>query len=359
VHAEPREPRRVPGPPTYDPPFRTIDRHFPGPPHLGIPLAHDDIWQAGREWGGYPELEWVFARFMDRILAFGGRGKAYFYEPLTDFDTVRLILRLHSILLERGIQSSPSIVVGFQYFDSAYRTADGRLPMPLAPDPYRGRHYAIGADCENGDQIAFWGWNHQWGDHGRGYLSRDYFEAYVDLVMVRWYALGGPSRAFQRCLDRLDTQRLPKNEHLAHCWPAPNSFQQGTEQINGIPHTVLYWEVTSLQTGCTVDVLEVRDPQQVVGRAHIYHEDDKSSLRELFILPSLRRRGYGSFLEDIAVTRTRDYGHTELELWLHEDDARSRVRATAEHFGESRSYCWRQVSMRRPNVVAIGTKEIQ
>jgi hypothetical protein len=175
---------------------------------------------------------------MERILVTSGFGQAYFYEPLTDFDTVRLVLRLQSVLLARRVLSFPSVVLGFEYFDTAYRTVDGRLSVPTGSDPYRGRHYAVAIDCERNYEIAFWGWNPDWGDGGRGFLSRDYFEAHVDLAMVRWFASGGPSRAFQRCLDQLDTQQLPKNEHLAHCWPIPNSFQQGTEQINGTPHTV-------------------------------------------------------------------------------------------------------------------------
>ena len=191
-------------------PFRPITPHFPEPPLVSTPLEHGALWRLGREWSGYPELEWTFALFPDRVTAFSGRGGAFFYEPLTDFSTTHLITGLNAILLDRRVRSFPSATIGFQYFDSAYRTGDGRLPLPAEGDPFRGRHYAMTTAAEGDNELAFWGWNRDWGEHGRGYITRAYFDRYVDNVMVRWYAEGGPSRAFIRCLDRAETHKLSR-----------------------------------------------------------------------------------------------------------------------------------------------------
>jgi len=338
--------------------FRRIDRHFPPAPSVGPSTDRAEMWKTGREWNGYPELEWTGAIFPDRVTAFRAEHKGFYYERIRDFSLVRLLVWLNSELIARGVKSYPSVTLGFEYFDSAYRSVDGRLQLPTDYDPYRGKHNAMLWTLREDDEIAFAGWDPNWGNHGMGYMTREYFDRFVDSAITRWYAFGGPSQACYRCMNRVETHRLQRYERLAHCWAAPNVFQINEETIAGVAHSILYWEVLSLQDENWVDVIEIRDPQQVIGRAHVHHGDAVTTVRELFVLPLARHRGYGTFLERLAVERAEVYEHPTIELWLHDDDARPRTRPAAIAFGEALGYEWREVERHRPNVVAIGGKSL-
>jgi hypothetical protein len=343
------------------PSFQPIDPHFPKRAHEGntaAAYAHGELWRKGRAWAGYPELEWTHPLTARRVLAFERLIPAYFYETVSTFETARLAVMLNAVLERERVRACPHLDIGFRYFDSAYYTVDGRLPMPTGGDPYRGQHSAIAIYSDREDEIGFVGWRQDWGNNGIGYITREYFEAHVLSLVISWSAMGGPSRAFYECLANATEKEAPRFEQLTRCWPAQNEFQEGEEEINGTPHTVLYWEVYSLEDNIPIDVFEIRRDEQVIGRAHIYHEDGKSSLRELVIGPESRRMGYGAYLERIAMLRAQYYESRTLEIWLHEDDARPRRRGVAEAFGRAMGYEWQAVDRTRPIVVAIGTKEI-
>jgi GNAT superfamily N-acetyltransferase len=342
-------------------PFRPIDPYFPKRAYEGdiaAVRADGEFWRKGRAWAGYPELEWTHPLTARRVLAFERFIPAYFYETVSSFETARLAVMLNAVLEPAHVRACPHLDIGFRYFDSAYYTVDGRLPMPTADDPYRGQHSAIAIYSEHSDEIGFVGWRQDWGNKGYGYISREYFEPNVVSLVVSWSAMGGPSRAFHECLRKAVERESPRFEQLTHCWPAQNEFQEGEEEINGTPHTVLYWEVYSLEDNIPVDVFEIRRDEQVIGRAHIYHEDGKSSLRELVVEPESRRFGYGAHLESMAMARAQHYKSRTLELWLHDDDARPRRRGAAEAFGLALGYEWQMVDRTRPIIVAIGSKEI-
>jgi GNAT superfamily N-acetyltransferase len=318
-----------------------------------MPTEHLERWRLSREWAGTPELEWAYPIYAERITALSGEIAAYFYEPLGSFEKARAAVHLNSMLLPRRKPSTPNVSMGFEYFDSAYYAVDGRLPMPTSSDPYRGRHSVQTTDDGNVDELAFWGWSREWGDSGVGRVTREYFDAHVDSVMVHWSAVGGPSRAWLKCVSSSRNRDRPPADRWVQCWPVNNDFQQIPIDVDGRPHQVNRWEVISLETSRYVDVFEVRDDTHIVGRAHLYHDEGKSSLRELFVHPDRRRQGYGTLLDELALNRARDCGVDILELWLHEADSFSDG-STA--FGTSRGYTWSGDTLRRPNIANIGRK---
>jgi GNAT superfamily N-acetyltransferase len=334
-----------------------IASHFPDPPTVGTAGEGHDGWRLSRQWGGYPELEWTFSIFAERIRALGGRLPAYFYEDVTDFEIARWLVRVGTILVSRGEPSYPSVGLGFEYLDSAYRVPDGRLVCDGTP--YRGRHSVAAVDHTDMEEIKFINsWDPpSWGDGGFGYVSREYFEQHVDDVHARWSATGGPSIVFGRCMERAEKLSFPREERLMKCWSTRNVFWKQEVATADQQLAMLNWTVYSIATGVLVDVIEIRDENEVVGRVHLYH-DEVATLRELFVRPERRREGIGSILEGTAAEWARDYGHAAIQIWLREADARERVIGAPIAFAASRGYIWEDIKMRRPNVVKIAHRTL-
>jgi GNAT superfamily N-acetyltransferase len=291
-----------------DPRRLDIVPFFPAAPKVGTAPEGREGWKLCREWGGYPELEWTFGIFRERILAFGGTLPAYFYEELSDFDTARTLLRYSSHLQMKRSRAFPSIGLSFRYFDSAYRTTTGRLTDDGA---FRGRHAVTTVDHEDLAEIKFRNtWNPPyWGDKGFGYVTRDYFDHYVESVHVRWCASGGPCIAHKRCMETARTRRLPEEERMIDCWArARNVFWQQMVGDEEHPFTMLNWQVYSVADGSLVDVIEMRDQDEIVGRTHLYYDEENASIRELFVRPTRRREYIGSILEGTAAEWARNLG---------------------------------------------------
>jgi hypothetical protein len=99
---------------------------------------HNPTWLLSRSWGGYPELEWTFSVFGERLLALSGIITAYFYEPLSEFNTARYLLRYGAHLRARRASGTPAVGMGFEYYDRAYRSLTGRLLLPAPGESFRG-----------------------------------------------------------------------------------------------------------------------------------------------------------------------------------------------------------------------------
>lgn len=345
--------------PGKDEPARNlIFSSFPGPPTIGTAAHGHSAWRLGRQWGGYPELEWTFGIFLERVRAFGGRLRADFYDDLSDFDTTRLLIRVSNLLLRQREPSYPSVGVSFEYFDSAYRVKDGRLRCD--DTPFRGRHSVATVDHDDPDEIKFPNtWDPpRWGDGGYGYITREYFQQHVDSVWTRWSASGGPSIPFRRCMERAEAKGIPEEEHLVRCWPTHNEFWTQTVGTRDRPLTMLNWNVYSLEARTLVEVIEVRDENQILGRAHLCYDEHAPTLRELFVHPDRRREGVGLILEGTAAESARDKGAVALQIWLRPADARERLIDAPLGFARTLGYEWEDVAMRRPNVVKIARRNL-
>jgi GNAT superfamily N-acetyltransferase len=328
----------------------------------GFPVGDDrrEGWRLARRWGGYPELEWSFPVFAPRVGAFSGQVPALFYEPLTDFDATRRALRFSAHLDSRGDLTAPLITVGFEYFDRAYLVGDGRLRLPGRSERFRGRHAVAANDHDDLETIMFANsWGEGWGDSGYGYIDREYFESHVDAVWITWPATRGRSPKMNACLRGHRTRRLPTYEQELGCWSTENEYWRESVLLDGVYHELLSWHVLSWDSGRLVDVLELRSPSRIVGRLHLHYGTDIGMIKELFVAPKTRRRGYGSILEQVAVDRCSQHDLMAVQLWLGEADAQDRLRATPEAFGEAHGYAWSESTRTRPNVPAIATKDIR
>jgi GNAT superfamily N-acetyltransferase len=159
-------------------------------------------------------------------------------------------------------------------------------------------------------------------------------------------------------MERAEATGVPEGERLVRCWPSRNEFWTQTVGTYARPFTMLNWNVYSMDTGALVEVIEVRDENQIVGRAHIFYDEHAPTLRELFVRPDRRREGVGMLLESTAAAWARDKGADTLQIWLRAADARERLIEAPLGFASSLGYEWKDVEMRRPNVVKIARRSL-
>lgn len=167
--------------------------------------------------GLYPDLEWTFPVLGGRYWAMTGAIPAFFYEKLLTFDQTRWVVWLSYELTQKRKNLWPTVEAGFDYFPRAYRTTTGRLELPEAEEPFAGRH-AVSLVGFKDDCLLFRNsWGPEWGDGGYGYISREYFDAHVTTVDVRWSSAVGPSPAMNRCLGRIK-HSARSNDDIVRCW---------------------------------------------------------------------------------------------------------------------------------------------
>ena len=212
------------------PAFQPIFPFFPGIRTYRDTTPHG-LWWKARAISGYPELEWTYPHMVNRVVVGEQLIPAHFYEPISSFDKARFIVTLAAHLHgSRKRVAPPGVELGFRYFDSAYYAPAGVLKVPDGDDPYRGQHSALARYHDDPDLIAFFGWRHDWGDNGIGYMSRQYFDEHVTSVMASWVSMGGPSRAFYSMLEK---GRRPETRDVLRAWGAPNQFQSDTQIMAG------------------------------------------------------------------------------------------------------------------------------
>lgn len=310
----------------------------------------------------------------ERFTAMTGRVPAYFYEDIEDFETARVLVRIGSNLIRvredlSEIQLNlspdptggyPTIALGFRYFDSMYRSGDGRLRMPTTDDRFRGRHYVIAIDHPESRTIKFINsWGVSWGDHGYGYLDEEYFNAHVETVFARWSSVTGPSPTMSDWLARANDEDVAYPLNLQVCWRAPNVCAMSDVELRGRAHSIVHWQTVSVERSLPVDAFELRNGVRIIGRLHVEHGGDVSVITEMFVLPSFRRKGYGWFLERLAADTARDHGASRLQAWLRRGDDREPALAGASALAEAIGYEWTQTRRGRPTLTATATRELK
>jgi GNAT superfamily N-acetyltransferase len=285
-----------------------------------------------------------------------------FYERLKTYDTISTALHLNAVLLDGGV--SPSrinhVKVALRLFRSVFDAPKGRLAMPIPGEDEVGVHsVALVGFEDQGDTCIFQNsWGASWGDEGYGYMSRSYAEAYLEDAWLTRTGLVGPSIHRGPPIDEKYATAL------ASSWLSPAEVSPGEAKLGDSPLVMRWSQTISLEHDCPVDIVEIRDP---LGRRpawmHLFHMGgrmrDTSSIQELFVWPSFRRRGFASTLENWAVQRSREMGSNKLELVRQEADAQGGDPIGAIAFAHGVGYSWEELHRPWPGVYAKGEKVIE
>lgn len=346
-------PKPEPGQPDWLPSVEPLRR----------PDKPNDLWAWAKQIDGYPDTEWTFPVFLARIAVLDRLLPQQFYEYGSEYDQVLSLLVRADRLLERGVPepATDTVTLGVQWFDSGFRPRDGWLGLPGPEEPFRGRHSVrLVGWADEGATLVFqnsWG---DWGDRGVGYMPREYFEAHVEDVFVQRLASVGPSPHMNRALPRPADQLTAEEEATA--WMTRNPETETEVLVRDIRHTLARFVTYSVQTQQVVEVFELRNAFRPVARCHVFHlfdaERPRSLVEELFVLPRFRLRGYGRFLEQVAVDAAAAAGSQGVDIIVYKADHLPRTRSNARGFISALGYEWEDESLRRPNRVGRGRKNL-
>jgi GNAT superfamily N-acetyltransferase len=200
-------------------------------------------------------------------------------------------------------------------------------------------------------------WESGWGDKGISLLSQEYLERYMVDAWHSRNVLVGASRFHSRRLAG-----ATNDGEFARAWMIQNPRWQTKLRHRGRSRKLYLYETLSIP-GSPVKVIEVRNGWgQRLGWAHIHHVSSRqprtSILKEMFVWPWFRRRGYGTLLKNLACQRAKARRSMSIEVVFHDADALPRNRAAGRLFGREAGYEWKWRKQRRPNLAAVGKKSL-
>jgi len=321
-----------------------------------------EIYDRCKDIDGFPG-EGTFNLAVCRTLAFYGMRHAsrqLFYEPLHSYDSVVTALQLRSQLEFQPRLFGDHLNMVFVAFPSARSAAGGVLEMPHQGEAPIGGHAVALVDVEDGGQALVFAnsWGRAWGDHGFGYMSREYFERHILDVWLMRRARWGPSSFNYK---RLTTAQ--NHQEFARSWMLENPRWITRTRINGSGHRLVTYETLSVEEGCRAEVIEIQDGRGLrLAWAELFHLPQQKGgvtlAKEFFVWPGARRRGYGTVLEELATEVAVRNGAPELHLLFHEMDAQIQVRAAGRRFAQRLGYRWRWRRSRIPNTVGVAEKRL-
>jgi GNAT superfamily N-acetyltransferase len=328
-------------------------------------LAHDPIgiYRVCKIIDSYPEVEGTWLPMGARVLKFANiRERMTFYEPLSTYDHLQTAVFMNALLAEgytpRWAWNRP--VISFQMFQSIYDAPEGKVPIPKVGEAAKGVH-AVAVDggySNSGETLRFMNsWGVGWGDKGYGSLSRKYLERYlVDAWLGRNVRVGLSRFTFRQLV------RATNAKEFARVWMVQNPRERARFRIYGRSYRLHLYETLSI-LGSPVEIIELRTGQGIrLGWAHLHHVGEyqprTSILKELFVWPPFRRRGYGAILEGLACQRATQWRSSRIVLYFHDADALPRNRAAGRLFGKQAGYKWDWRRKRLPNLAAVGEKSL-
>ncbi len=323
-----------------------------------------DLWLAARSLGDEPEQQWTFPLLLDRHLALSSAPVAHMYEDVNSWAGLTSLMEAAEVLTHFGVPDNENISVslGFTVHEEVLHSKDGRL-MPATPtEPYRGRHNvaALGWDGNADEVVIRNSWGAGWGDNGLGYVSRSFFQAHVDSVVVRRAPHVGPSRAMNDWM-RAETWRQgragrPAASDFPRGWRVENRIKAKVIQLDRNGYDLLMRELLDLENYKPLRLIELRDGYELAARAHLAEVGNKGGLlTEFWVPPGVRRRGFGRYLYDEIALLSGAIGYTELTLALNEADASERGIARAQGFADALGLELTPVTRKRPCVTAQAT----
>ncbi len=326
-----------------------------------IPQDPGAIYAACKQIDGRVEAEGTFPIIAQRVQSFYAyREPQLFYQPVGTYDELLEVTMLNHKLRNCHVpeQYHYMLSVGFSVFKSAYTAPLGRLPLPKVSDRSRGEHFVAltGGWNENGEELQFANsWGESWGDHGHGWLSRQYLEQHMTEAWLFRNNRVGPT---------MDTHEelvaASNNKQFAKIWMRKNRIWQVPWKHASSEHQLVLYETLST-LGEPVEVIEIRNGLGLrVGWAHLHHisntQPRTSVLKELFVWPTFRRQGYAKKLESIAKYRARVWHRKRMQILFHEADAVPAGRMAGEMFAKKAGYTLTWKQQNRPSIQAVGEK---
>jgi GNAT superfamily N-acetyltransferase len=328
-----------------------------------------DLWLAARALHDDPQQTWSYPMMTNRVLVGDKHGLNFTYESASSWDELVQVLTLKRWAEEAGwarLAMGIQCTLGLETYDGVLRSATGRLRNPESWERFRGRHIVVPVGWEpTTDEVLFLNsWGRNWGDHGFGYVGREFFEAHVDSVNLTRPAWLGFSPAMEQAVvagaPSFRNFGALSREAFQEYWKTGNRKDRYHVLVNRETCEIRHRELITLARGDRYDVVEIRERGEFRGRMHVQHDDvrDISTLTELWVPPGHRRRGFGTVLLRAGERYARKAGSTRVWLPLHDADAGEVGHPRAEVFAQSVGYKWRLRQRKRPNYEALGTRDL-
>lgn len=286
-----------------------------------------------------------------------------FYEPLGSHEDL-LKLGLENNRLSEGRAPTWALnhlSVSVRIFESAYEAARGKLPMPKSGETEQGVHFVplYGTPSRAGAFPFTNSWGENWGNKGRGLLSRVYLESYlVEACLYRISGIG-PTRSTLPLLRRR-TAANPKA--YAEAWMLGSAPIKRDLRHGGEKPTARIRETLSASDE-PVEMIELHGLSgRPIAWAHLHHIVGSNSrvsvCKEFFVWPHVRKRGYGRLLEKLAADQAKKWDSERIEIVFYEADDHPRGATAAKALAIGTGYEWKWVSQQRPNVSAVASKDL-
>lgn len=332
--------------------FIPRDLSFPQPYHLAKMID------------GYPG-DGTFGLAVLRALSHHARHiRQLFYEPLSSYDELLEVTQTNWRLRQASVPLHYlySLQIAVQLFESVYDAPRGAIQMPQDGEREQGEH-ALSEFLgwgDNGERLYFANtWGEEWGDNGCGSISRAYIDRFMTDAWVSRIARVGPTIYTWERITRADTDAA-----FANAWRTPNPVSVSRFRHRGFGHRLVYFETISVHTRRYVSVIEIQNGNGLrIAWAFLFHTREAdgrpvSILKEFYVWPDFRRRGYGAILEDVATDTARRLRSSALQCYFHHIDAWPHIRATGEKFASSKGYVLTTGEYRFPRLYAVAEKDL-
>lgn len=297
-----------------------------------------------------------------RVVTYAGlRERQFFYEPLSSYDTI-----LRAALLTGRLASAhcrpqylDRLQISFQVFRGAHAAPSGWIDLPKPGEQLIGGHAVrVVGWAEDGDRLVFANsWGPGWGERGFGSVGRDYLDRYLDEAWLARNARYGLSPASWRQLST-----ATNDAQFVRAWMTENPRRHSVVRLGRRRLRLTTYSSLSIDHDCRAEVAELRIESGLrAGWAILFHLGGSSRttiVKEFFVWPPWRRRGYGTLLESTIVGLARRAGSSHLEVLLLGVDGLPRSRAAGRTFAQSAGYIWRWRLGRRPDVAGVAMKPI-
>lgn len=296
----------------------------------GWPLNRRVDWLSVKEIDGLPG-EWTYNVMCRRDSRFHLQELYYiYYEPVWRPDLLVHCAWLSHALITTFRGTIAGVDVAFEAYESIFDAPEGNIPMPTESERFVGSHNVrlTGWDL-NANLFRFDNsWGPEWGDRGRGTMSRQYVEEYGWDAWFGWdLHHGPPSAVIDKIFDVLAAggERIPTYD-IRRLWST--RIPQGRDSAAGPEgrYDVRWFRHASVTGRCEVDVIEARLNSILVGWCMAlearHRESDEHALLvfELFVWPPYRQAGVAHCMIESLLRFAQGWRASKVEVLVHAVD---------------------------------------